>query len=102
MFKKVIIIKKNLKKCVVHTRANVFELMRSWFHIALLRRNASLKDIFPLVSYTVVLVNQYKLEEDFDPICIYVFSNCIQNRKILVSDVYNRLWTKYLPVDNII
>lgn len=71
--------------------------------ITLLRRNASLlKDIFPLVSYIVVLVNQYKLEEDFDPICIYVFSNCIQNRKILVSDVYNRLWTKYLPVDNII
>lgn len=102
MFKKVIILKKTPKKCVVHTRANVFELMRSWFHIALLRRNASLKDIFPLVSYIVVLVNQYKLEEDFDPICIYVFSNCIQNRKILVSDVYNRLWTKYLPVDNII
>lgn len=74
---------------MVHTRANVFELMRSWFHIALLRRDASLKDIFPLVSYIVDLVNQYKLEEDFDPICIYVFSNCIQNRKILVSDVYN-------------
>lgn len=39
--------------------------------IALLRRNASLKDIFPLVSYIVVLVNQYKLEEDFNPISIF-------------------------------
>lgn len=72
--------------------------------ITLLRRNASLfKDIFPLVSYIVVLVNQYKLEEDFNPICIYVFSNCIQNRKILVSDINNySLWTKYHAVDNII
>lgn len=70
--------------------------------ITLLRRNASLKDIFPLVSYIVVLVNQYKLEEDFNPICIYVFSNCIQNRKILVSDINNSLSTKYHAVDNII